>query len=78
PHAWGVDIPAMLMAASGRKIAAMFHNQRNPVVDYVWNSVRRRFGGRLHARNDGIGPFVRSVRQGCRGYYLPDPDQGPE
>ncbi len=77
-HAWGVDIPAMLMAATGRKIAAMFHNQKNPVVDYVWNSVRRRFGGRLHARNDGIGPFVRSVRQGYWGYYLPDQDHGLE
>ncbi|HAW2620575.1 TPA: lauroyl-Kdo(2)-lipid IV(A) myristoyltransferase [Escherichia coli] len=78
PHAWGVDIPAMLMAASGRKIAAMFHNQKNPVVDYLWNSARRRFGGRLHARNDGIGPFIRSVRQGYWGYYLPDQDHGPE
>ncbi|EOR5805133.1 lauroyl-Kdo(2)-lipid IV(A) myristoyltransferase, partial [Escherichia coli] len=78
PHAWGVDIPAMLMAASGRKMAAMFHNQRNPVVDYVWNSVRRRFGGKLHARNDGIASFVRSVRQGYWGYYLPDQDHGPE
>ncbi|MCM5181784.1 lauroyl-Kdo(2)-lipid IV(A) myristoyltransferase, partial [Escherichia coli] len=72
------DIPAMLIAASGRKMAAMFHNQRNPVVDYVWNSVRRRFGGKLHARNDGIASFVRSVRQGYWGYYLPDQDHGPE
>lgn len=27
------------------KMAAMFHQQRNPVIDYVWNSVRRKFGG---------------------------------
>ncbi len=27
PHAWGVDIPAMLMASGGQKMAAMFHNQ---------------------------------------------------
>ncbi|HCO8300397.1 TPA: lauroyl-Kdo(2)-lipid IV(A) myristoyltransferase [Escherichia coli] len=78
PHAWSVDIPAMLMAASGRKIAAMFHNQKNQVIDYVWNSVRRRFGGRLHARNDGIKSFVQSVRQGYWGYYLPDQDHGSE
>lgn len=26
PHAWGVDIPAMLMASGGQKMAAMFHN----------------------------------------------------
>lgn len=40
--------------------------------------MRRRFGGRLHARNDGIKPFIQSVRQGYWGYYLPDQDHGPE
>lgn len=60
------------------KMAAMFHQQRNPVIDYVWNSVRRKFGGRLHAREDGIKPFIQSVRQGYWGYYLPDQDHGPE
>lgn len=78
PHGWSVDIPAMLLAAQGKKMAAMFHQQRNPVVDYVWNSVRRKFGGRLHAREDGIKPFIQSVRQGYWGYYLPDQDHGPE
>ncbi|EFZ3179667.1 lipid A biosynthesis (KDO)2-(lauroyl)-lipid IVA acyltransferase [Shigella sonnei] len=78
PHGWSVDIPAMLLAAQGKKMAAMFHQQRNPVIDYVWNSVRRKFGGRLHARVDGIKPFIQSVRQGYWGYYLPDQDHGPE
>lgn len=32
PHGWGVDIPAMLMASQGQKMAAMFHNQGNPVL----------------------------------------------
>ena len=78
PHGWSVDIPAMLLAAQGKKMAAMFHQQRNPVIDYVWNSVRRKSGGRLHAREDGIKPFIQSVRQGYWGYYLPDQDHGPE
>ncbi len=78
PHGWSVDIPAMLLAAQGKKMAAMFHQQRNPVIDYVWNSVRRKFGGRLHAREDGIKPFIQSVRQGYWGYYLPDQEHGPE
>ncbi|WAH52512.1 lauroyl-Kdo(2)-lipid IV(A) myristoyltransferase [Pseudescherichia vulneris] len=78
PHGWAVDIPAMLMASQGQTMAAMFHNQGNKVFDYVWNTVRRRFGGRLHARNDGIKPFIHSVRQGYWGYYLPDQDHGPE
>ncbi|MEA9392977.1 lauroyl-Kdo(2)-lipid IV(A) myristoyltransferase [Acerihabitans sp. TG2] len=78
PHGWAVDVPAMLMSAQGNKVAGMFHNQRNELVDYMWNRVRRRFGGRLHARNDGVKPFVSSVRQGWWGYYLPDQDHGPE
>ena len=78
PHGWGVDIPAMLLASQGQKMAAMFHNQGNPLFDYMWNTVRRRFGGRLHARNDGIKPFISSVRQGYWGYYLPDQDHGAE
>lgn len=78
PHGWGVDIPAMLLAAEGQKMAAMFHNQSDPLMDYVWNRARRRFGGRLHARNDGIKPFISSVRQGYWGYYLPDQDHGAE
>ena len=68
----------MLLASQGQKMAAMFHNQGNPLFDYMWNTVRRRFGGRLHARNDGIKPFISSVRQGYWGYYLPDQDHGAE
>ncbi|WP_312042948.1 lauroyl-Kdo(2)-lipid IV(A) myristoyltransferase [Erwinia sp.] len=78
PHGWAVDIPAMVLASEGQKMAAMFHNQSDPVMDYVWNAVRRRFGGRMHARNDGIKPFISSVRQGYWGYYLPDQDHGAE
>ena len=78
PHGWGVDIPAMLLASEGQKMAAMFHNQKNKLMDYLWNRLRRRYGGRMHARNDGIKPFISSVRQGYWGYYLPDQDHGAE
>lgn len=78
PHGWAIDIPAMLMAFEGLKIAGMFHHQRNPLINYIWNVVRLRYGGRLHAREDGIKPFISSVRQGYWGYYLPDEDHGPE
>lgn len=78
PHGWAVDVPAMLMSWRGQIMAAMMHNQRNALVDYLWNRLRRRFGGRLHARNDGIKPFIASVREGYWGYYLPDQDHGAE
>ncbi|MXP56181.1 lauroyl-Kdo(2)-lipid IV(A) myristoyltransferase [Pantoea sp. Mhis] len=78
PHGWSMDIPAMLLASEGKMIAAMFHHQSDKLMDYIWNSVRRRFGGRMHARNDGIKPFINSVRQGYYGYYLADQDHGFE
>ncbi|SFN47922.1 lauroyl-KDO2-lipid IV(A) myristoyltransferase [Izhakiella capsodis] len=78
PHGWGIDIPAMLLASEGQQVAGMFHHQRNQVMDYVWNRIRLRFGGRLHARDDGIKSFISSIRQGYWGYYLPDEDHGEE
>lgn len=68
----------MLMASEGQKMMAMFHHQANQLFDCVWNTVRRRFGGRMHARNDGIKPFISSVRQGYWGYYLPDQEHCSE
>ncbi len=78
PHGWAVDIPAMVLAAEGHPMAAMFHNQKNQLMDYIWNKLRRHFGGRMHARNAGIKPFISSIRQGYWGYYLPDQDHGVE
>lgn len=78
PHGWAVDIPAMVLAAEGQPMAAMFHNQKNQLMDYIWNKLRLYFGGRMHARMDGIKPFINSIRQGYWGYYLPDQDHGAE
>lgn len=76
PHVWAVDIPAILLAAQGQKMAALFHHQKNLVVDFLWNKVRCNFGGRLHARNSGIRAFISSIRNGYWGVYLPDQDYG--
>ncbi len=78
PHGWAIDLPAMLLAEEGKPVAGMFNHQSNPVIDYLWNSGRLRFGGRLHARESGIRSFISSVRQGYLGYYLPDEDYGEE
>lgn len=78
PHGWAIDLPAMLFAAQGNKVAGMFHHQKNPVADYLWNKARVHFGGRLHSREAGIKPFIASVRNGYSGYYLPDQDHGEE
>lgn len=78
PHTWAIDISGMLLFSQGCNIAAFFHHQRNQLVDWLWNKARVRFGGRIHSRDSGIKPFIKSVRQGFCGYYLPDEDHGIE
>lgn len=41
PHAWGVDIPAMLMAASERKIAVMFQSGSGVCLEQRSSSFRK-------------------------------------
>lgn len=78
PHVWAIDIPAILLAKTGLLVSGFIHSQKNPLVDWLWNFARLRFGGRLHTRNDGIKPFIETVRSGFAGIYLPDEDHGIE
>jgi lauroyl-Kdo2-lipid IVA myristoyltransferase len=78
PHGLGIDVAAVTLAAAGLPMAAMFKPHPDPWVDWLWNRIRLRFGGRLHPRQQGLKPFIQSVRSGYVGYYLPDQDHGAE
>lgn len=78
PHSWAVDYPAVQLASRGLPVAAMVKKQSNPVTDWLMNVQRLKYGGRTHERADGVKPFIKSVREGFLGYYLPDEDHGPE
>ena len=78
PHGWAIDIPAVLLAKKGYAMSGMFHHQSNKLVNWLWNKARIRYGGQIHARDDGIKPFIQSIRQGNWGFYLPDEDHGIE
>ncbi len=39
---------------------------------------RVQYGGRVYERSGGIKPFIKSIREGYLGYYLPDEAFGPE
>ncbi len=39
---------------------------------------RVQYGGRVYDHSGGIKPFIKSVRDGYLGYYLPDEDLGRE
>ena len=78
PHTWAIDIPAVLLASKGLPVSAMAKAQKNPVSDWLMHKQRVQYGGRIYDRSGGIKPFIKSVRDGYLGYYLPDEDLGPE
>lgn len=78
PHTWAIDASGIILHTYGMPMTAMYNPHRNPLVDWLWNSVRERFGGKMHARQNGIKPFLNAVRKGEMGYYLPDEDYGEE
>ncbi|MGR5542765.1 lauroyl-Kdo(2)-lipid IV(A) myristoyltransferase, partial [Vibrio campbellii] len=78
PHSWAIDIPAILLASKGLPVSAMANNQKNLVLDWLMHKQRVQYGGRVYDRSGGIKPFIKSVKDGYLGYYLPDQDHGPE
>lgn len=78
PHTWAIDVLPILLAAHGSPVVAMIKEQKNPVGDWLMHCQRMQFGGRIYERSAGIKPYMKSVREGYIGYYLPDQDQGRE
>lgn len=78
PHSWAIDIPAILLASRGLPVSAMANSQKNLVLDWLMHRQRVQYGGRVYDRSGGIKPFIKSVKDGYLGYYLPDQDHGPE
>ncbi|MDO4697155.1 MAG: lauroyl-Kdo(2)-lipid IV(A) myristoyltransferase [Pasteurellaceae bacterium] len=76
PHTWSIDASGIVMRTLGMPMTSMYNPHRNPLVDWLWNRTRERFGGKMHARQNGIKPFLADVRKGELGYFLPDEDYG--
>lgn len=78
PHSWAIDIPGVLLASQGLPVSAMAKAQKNSVSDWLMHKQRVQYGGRIYDRSGGIKPFIKSIRQGYVGCYLPDEDLGPD
>ncbi|MGF1724207.1 lauroyl-Kdo(2)-lipid IV(A) myristoyltransferase [Photobacterium nomapromontoriensis] len=72
PHNWAIDFSALYFAANDMPMVAMIKPQSNPIVDWLMNVQRKQFGGRIYQRNQGIKPYLRSIKEGYLAYYLPD------
>lgn len=78
PHTWSIDASGIVLSTYDMPMCSMYHPHQNPLVDWLWNRARERFGGKMHARQNGIKPFLNDVRKGELGYFLPDEDFGEE
>lgn len=78
PHTWAIDASGMILHTHGMPMVSMYNPHRNPLVDWLWNATRERFGGKMHTRQNGIKPFLMDVKKGNMGYFLPDEDFGEE
>ncbi len=74
-HCVGMNVAPALLARHHPDVL-MMKLQRNPVVNWLLNSVRARFGLRLITRAQGLRPAVRALKQGLVFHYLPDEDFG--
>lgn len=57
-------------------IIDMYKRPKNRFFDWLIRARRRRFGGLLVERREGIKPVIRALRKGGTFFYLSDQDQG--
>jgi lauroyl/myristoyl acyltransferase len=77
PHCVGMNFGGALLGRY-HPMFSMFKPQRSPVVNWLLNKGRMRFGCQLVSRTQGMRPVLRGLKQGMSFYYLPDEDFGPK
>jgi len=77
PHCWAIDYTGSLIASLGYTLTTIMNPQKDPLVDWLMHVQRNQYGrGVVHPRSAGVKPFIKSVKKGYVGYYLPDEDLG--
>ncbi|HEX7044908.1 MAG TPA: lysophospholipid acyltransferase family protein [Burkholderiales bacterium] len=76
PHCLGMNVGGVALGREAR-VFSMIKLQRQPLVDWLLQKVRTRYGAPLVAREQGLRPVLRQLAQGLVFYYLPDEDFGP-
>ncbi|QDQ29299.1 lipid A biosynthesis acyltransferase [Chitinimonas arctica] len=74
-HFTGLEICGLRLSVDVPMID-IFTHQKHDGLDELMRAKRGRFGGRLVARQEGIRPILRALKEGWRLYYLPDQDLG--
>jgi KDO2-lipid IV(A) lauroyltransferase len=74
PHFVGLDVGGSWMTQHVN-LVSVYSNQKNPLFHKMLLHGRSRFGSsKLFARDKGLRPLVRALKQNMPFYYLPDQD----
>lgn len=76
PHGVGMNVGGIAVARE-HAVFSMVKRQRNPLVNWVLNKARSRYGSPLIERDQGLRRVVRALQSDQMFYYLPDEDLGP-
>lgn len=76
-HCMALDFGAVALS-SGRDMYGMYNPFKNPVVDWVHNRGRERFGGVMISRREGFRGLIKAIKSGAAVVYLCDEDFGAE
>lgn len=76
PHCLGMNVAGVALAKHCR-FFSMVKAQRNPLINWLLNKGRTRFGAAMLLRQAGLRPVLRGLHAGMVFYYLPDEDFGP-
>ena len=78
PHFVGMEMGGTRLSIENPAITTFYSRQKNRLFDAMLVHGRGRFTReRIHARQDGVRPIIRALRDGVALYYLPDMDLGP-
>lgn len=77
PHALGMNVGGIVVSRH-EAVFSMVKPQRSAALNRLLARARSRYGAPLIARQQGLRPVLRALKQGRIFYYLPDEDFGPE
>lgn len=77
PHCLGMNVGGIVISRHER-VFSMFKRQRSPLLNWLLNRARSRYGAPLIAREQGLRPVLRGLEEQMIFYYLPDEDFGPQ
>ncbi|MFW5452113.1 lipid A biosynthesis acyltransferase [Thioalkalivibrio sulfidiphilus] len=77
PHAPSLDFGGLRMSQLYDGVS-FAKPMKNPVVEWINHRSRTQYSGEIFAREQGLRPALKHIKQGRFFYYLPDEDLGPE